>query len=320
MLLVSLWLASGAADAASGPPPVPGPGGGVYLGAWVNPGDVPATGVVGGNEFQQVPTFDQQMGRSMAILHLYTSWKGDAPVSSLQTISGQFGAIPLLDWHCGDSNTNIAAGVDDAHIYQYAKALQSYGLPVFLRWNWEMNLPNSAHLTCQGTPSDFVAAWQRIWKIFHGQLAVAGKTIDASNVAFVWCPGTSNSTYPSYYPGNSYVDWIAADGYSHGTRKPPSFSAVFGAFYNWAQAQNSHAPVMIAETGSGNTATGTTKAALQQTYLNGAAQTIGAGHPMPAVEAFVYFDAVGPAGSWVLEPGAGFNAFKTLGGQFTFVG
>jgi hypothetical protein len=73
---------------------------------------------------------------------------------------------------------------------------------------------------------------------------------------------------------------------------------------------------MVAETGSGNEASGNAKGLLQQAYLSGAARTIA--NRMPAIEAFVYFDAVGPAGSWVLQPGAGFDAFKALGSQFTF--
>jgi hypothetical protein len=330
-------IALASSSASRGMPPVPGVGRGVYLGAWVNPAHLKNKGAPGSNEFKQLPKFDQQAGRGMAILHLYTGWKKPAPISALKKIAGHFGAIPLLDWACGDTDANIAAGKDDALIYAYAKALKAYGQPVFLRWFWEMNLATHPScigptqpilvvpcvvITCVSPASEYVSAWQRIWAIFHGRLAVSGKKVHAGNVAFVWCPGVSNpsnTSYTSYYPGNGYVDWLAADGYSHGTKGGgggPSFPKVFGTFYNWAQTQDPGSPVMIAETGSGNTASGRAKGNIQAAYLTSAADAVAT--TMPAVEAFVYFDAPGSAGNWDLQPGAGFAVFKSLGRLFTF--
>ncbi len=304
----------GADPAAGGKPPVPGVGQGVYLGAWVNPAGAPGVGVPGSKEFRQVPLFEQQVGRKLAILHLYTAWNKPAPIQSLNVISGRFGAIPLLDWACGDQDKNISQGNDDELIYDYAKALRDFGRPIFLRWFWEMNLD---HPSCAGSASDYVAAWRRIWGIFHGQIPVNGKTIEAENVAFVWCPSVSRD-WEAFYPDNGYVDWIAVDGYSRGDRGNPSFSQLFGSFYDWADGQDPGAPVMIAETGSGNAASGTAKGQIQAAYLASAEQAIdGQGATMPAVEAFVYFDAVGQAGSWDLT-GAGLDAFRAVGEQFTF--
>jgi hypothetical protein len=343
---LSLIGASGATVAStstvSGPPRVPGAGRGVYLGAWVNPEKRSEKSCpkkqryAGCQEFAQLPTFIKQVGK-VAILHVYAGWSDAAPVKSLRVISHRFGAIPLLDWACGDSDRRISAGDDDPLIFAYAKALKSYGKPLFLRWFWEMNLLSKSHARCTSLSSDYVAAWQHIWRIFHGKLAsryacnpVAPPisrqtcTINVKNAAFVWCPSGDKKNYPSYYPGNSYVDWIAADGYSRGEHGSPSFFKLFDPFYSWAQMQDPAAPVMIAETGSGNKATGTTKGNVQASYLQGAATAIVKPitpiikpSRMPAVQAFVYFDSKGNDGSWDLE-GAGLAAFRALRNQFTF--
>jgi hypothetical protein len=315
----------------------------VYLGAFVNPKGGqpnPPCGqpgyMAGSNEFPYVPRFDRLVGRGMAILHLYTCWTELPPVGALRTISHRFGAIPLLDWSCGDSDANVAAGRDDRLILDWARELKSYRKPVFLRWFWEMNLADPAHKVCLSaasgsTGSDYIAAWQHIWKIFHGQLSVAGSTVDAPNVAFVWCPALDNATYSSYFPNirtptgpsTNYVDWICADKYSHGN-PGPTFPTLFQQFYAWVEGQpgipgqDPGAPVMIGETGSGNTASGEAKGDIQAPYLKSVLTAIRGRHAtMPAVRAFVYFDSIGTNNNWDLA-GEGFKAFRLLGKHFTF--
>jgi hypothetical protein len=336
--LMTAGASSGPPSAnADAPPPVPGVGGGTYLGAWVNPGGLQATDCPssqrfpGCQEFMQLPDFEDQVGRHMAILHAYSGWSEPAPLQSLRLISGRFRAYPLLDWSCGDSDARIAAGADDQQIFDYAKALESYGKPVFLRWFWEMNISTTAHAKCLSAnePSDYIDAWQRVWKIFHGHIASPSAcvsqspanadqscTVDAENVAFVWCPDVSKGNYAAFYPNSGYVDWIAADRYSKGEEGAGSFDDLFSGFYSWAQEQDPGAPMMIAETGSGNAAADpTTKGETQAAYLQSALSTIS--DSRPALEAFVYFDAPGPDGSWDLT-GAGIDEFAQLGTHFTF--
>jgi hypothetical protein len=283
----------------------------VYLGAWVNPERRFTHGVPGSQELAQLPQFDSLAGRRMAILGLYAKWTQPAPLSTLNAIAN-YGAIPLLSWNCGDTNANVAAGTDDQLIVAYAQALKQYGKPLFLRWHWEMNLPS--HPQCGDSPSNYIAAWRHIWAIFKAQ--------HADNVAFVWCPSASKSQYASnfadYYPGNSYVDWIAGDAYSRTYQGSPDFPKLWRPFYDWARRANPAGPIMVAETGTGGDATGSAKGQIQATYLDSALKAIASGGPMNAIQAFIYFDAPSTAGGWDLENGQGSKAFAALGRKFTF--
>lgn len=273
-----------------------------YLGAWVNPDKATGvdgnTGAPGSNEIAQLPAFKSSIGKSVAILHVWTGFNTAVPVSTLDAIS-QNGSIPLIDWGCS-SVTAISSGSDDSTINSYADALKSYGKPVFLRWYWEMNQMNGeggqpAGSNCGGYNNGpaFIAAWQHIYNLF--------KADGASNVAFVWCPGYSGGNFSEYYPGNNYVDWIGVDRYERTTNNQPllSFSDMFSQYYN--QWLGNNKPIMVAETAAMGGAN-------QLQYLS----SIKAEAPQfPDIKAVVYFDSVGPAGNWSLQ-GNGFSGFQDL--------
>jgi hypothetical protein len=272
----------GSASSAGSPPAVPATG--AYLGAWVHPVDT-SGGSSFGIEDSALPSFQTSLGRPLGIVHVYAGWQQPAPVADLQTVAAA-GSIPLLDWACGPSVGQVAAGDFDSQIEAYALALKSFGGPVFLRWCWEMNLVAS-HPGID-SPAQFVAAWTHVWTIFH--------QVGVTNVAFVWCPALSGADPAPYYPGAQYVDWIGVDGYDRsGTA---TFASLFGAYVSQWQGQGK--PLMVAETG----ASGSSQAAF--------VQSIGTDMPgLPSVKAVVYFDAVGPEADWRLV-GTGLGAFGAL--------
>jgi hypothetical protein len=268
------------------------PSTGAYLGAWLQPAGAAHSGkkAAFADQMQSAPAVQQTLGRRLAILHVYTPWEAPAPIADLDSISAN-GSIPLLDWSCGMPDDQVAAGAADGLITAYAEALKAYAKPVFLRWYWEMNLLKT-HARCQsaGGAADYVSAWQRIWTIFH--------QVGATNVAFVWSPGVSGVDPAPFYPGDQYVDWIGVDGYDRKNLGVPGFTSIFSAFYD--QWQSHAKPMMVAETGA--------RPSVQAAYLEGAASALPS---LPAFKAVVYFDATGPAGSWVLT-GAGLTTLGQL--------
>ena len=154
------------------------------------------------------------------------------------------GRIPNFAWNCGDLNANVAAGNDDTMLQNTAKAVAAFNYPVMIRWLWEMNLGGAAanHPTCydgpDGSPTGndnngpdgingstgtagffdgptYAAAYQHIWNVFN--------TAGVTNATWVFNPGNGNGSIQyayMYFPGSSYVDWLAQDTYDRSDSGP----------------------------------------------------------------------------------------------------
>jgi hypothetical protein len=242
----------------------------------------------------QLPAFTQQIGRPLALVHLYVPFHAAAPVATMDTIVAT-GATPIVDWNCA-SVESISSGAEDGWITQYAHQLRAFGHPVLLRWFWEMNVRDAKSRNCLGTAgtTGFIAAWRHIWTIFQ--------QTGATNVSFVWCPGevAGVPSMAPYFPGATYVNWIGMDGYDRKGAGVAAASQLFGQWYSIFAPYG--LPMMIGETGS--------PAATQAAFLQGVQQNLPS--QFPQIKAFAYFDAPGPADDWALT-GSGLTAFTALG-------
>jgi Glycosyl hydrolase family 26 len=302
-------------------PPIPVEG--AYIGAWVDP-----SGVAADKSTQSGPSTSAALaaaiGRPLGITEdNFVSWHTPMPVAKLQTEAAQ-GTIGVIDWHCGDLDSNVAAGKDDTIIRNAAVALKNFGKPVFLRWYWEMAFVDNPQTStqCLGNPhavssgvdavakaskpsaaqvvtdeAAYIAAWRHIWTIFQ--------QVGATNVAFEWCPGNSNITtlVPKFYPGSQYVDWIGVDVYADATNGV--FAKLVAPFYNYWKSYGK--PLMISETGAHQ--------GFQAAYLQGVASTLPS--QFPDIKAFLYFDGTGPKGNWSLDT-AGLAAYKAMANSAYF--
>jgi hypothetical protein len=287
-------------------PSVPIPNEGAYLGAFVD-----STGngsVTPQDQVVALPGFNAQIGRSSALVSVYERWAGPLVPNSLLSEIADMGAIPMVSWHCGDSNASVVDGASDAYIFSYAEQLKEHGRPVLLRWFWEPNLLHQDYCLGGGTARDqatrYVAAWQRIRSIF----VMAG----ATNVAFVWSPSTANVGVPMswFYPGDDYVDWIAADGYDRyaeeGFDHTTAFAAQFSPWY--AAFSGRGKPMMIAETGA--------PAEHQAAFLEGIARDVP--ELFPNLRALIYFSGRGSRDWRLNEDSGGLGAFADLGASAYF--
>ncbi len=277
------------ADSA-GPMPTPGepavPGAGTaYLGAFVDPTGtaLSAADPTGGTgslqaELSALPGFDGQEGRSPAILSTFQDWAQPVDMAGLDTVAAT-GAIPMVTWECGDTDANVAAGLDDAMVSAEARGLAATDVPVLLRWFPDPNQTGGpAAALCLGASGapGYIAAFQHIHSLFEA----AG----ATNVAFVWSVDASAAGGPNaaaYYPGGSAVDWIAADGRAMpGDKAPPAApSKEFGSWYSAFSSAGK--PMMVSSIGADS---GAQPAYLAQILSEFPSQ-------FPQVKALVYFDA-----------------------------
>jgi hypothetical protein len=228
---------TGVADAALTPPS------GALWGAYVQ-----ARG--GQSHYDAVRHLERKLGRKLKIDQHYHEWrKLDLRVEELDLAKGRIPLIswPSAAWPAGVDAAAINSGSQDRVIRSAADKLKALGKPVFLRFAFEMDQapPSRRHI---GSPRAFRRAWRHVDGILNAR--------GATNVQLVWCAVASNfasGRAQKFYPGNRYVDWIAADGFSFYPVKLSSisrwrsFREIFGAFYAWGKSRNR--PLMVAATG-----------------------------------------------------------------------
>jgi len=293
---------TGAVVVASSPPLVLPPTGSL-LGAFANPR--------GGQTV--FSSLEAQIGRHLDVDREYAAWdtvQPDAqvkwdiandivPVLSIRATTASGGVIP---W------SEIAGGALDSTIVAQADALGSVGAPVILTLSHE---PESTPRN--GSPADFVAAWQHYVSIFRSE--------GATNVSFALILEANTYSAASiapWYPGDDDVDWVGADGYNRlGCNGSPArwvdFSALFSPLENFAVLHGK--PAMIAEWASVEDP-GVPGAKAE--WIAAAAQALAV---WPQVKASMYFDNGGPKQgcdfSLSSSPSAQ-QAFATMGSEASF--
>lgn len=211
-----------------------------------------------------VSSFETDAHKPVAIVMWYQHWGVTDGYQYFQpawmNAVRAHGSIPLVTWDPWDPTLganqpayalqNIINGNFDSYIVQWAKASKAWGHPYFLRFAHEMNgnwNPWSEQVN-GNKPGQFVLAWRHVHDIFTA--------LGATNVTWVWSPNIDFSTSTplrELYPGDSYVDWVAMDGYNWGNigawHTWESFSALFQQTYNELLAITSK-PMMIGEMAS----------------------------------------------------------------------
>jgi hypothetical protein len=165
--------------------------------------------------------------------------RGIQPMVTVEPYVGGYGNVVSM--------AALAQGSYDSYIHAEAKIAKDYRGEVLIRFAHEMNGPWELWGPGHGsTAQDYVNAWRHYVTIFRED--------GATNVKFVWSPNVDSGSYPftPYFPGDSWVDYVALDGYNWGSTETntwQTFSQVFSSSYDTI-TQLSAKPVMIAETGS----------------------------------------------------------------------
>lgn len=173
-------------------------------------------------------TFEWLVGRLLNMQSLFTGWgatKGPFPSQFGPTIRDRSKTMVLFWEPYGTTLDSIIAGSSDAYIGQFAADARAYGGPIILAPFREMNgnwVPWGGTVGTN-TPAKVIAAWQRVHDVFGS----------VPNVKFAWTvnnvsvPNTPENAIGVYYPGDSYVDYVAVDGFNWGNPWQ-TFDQVFG--------------------------------------------------------------------------------------------
>jgi beta-mannanase len=225
-------------------PPSTSPGGGDSPGAaGFNGIMVPNSGALWGtSKFDR--GWEGQMGRKFDIVHVYHQWSQNFPTAEERALAAE-GRMLLINWKSPGSWPAVANGSQDGQITQTATRLKAFGRKVFLAFHHE---PEN-DVGGAGQPADYARAFRRVVDGFN--------RVGADNVIFVWnmmgFVGGHGDIYPTLYPGNQYVDWIAYDPYNwYGCKsghQSRSFAEITKPFYDWTAAHAPGKPLMLAEYG-----------------------------------------------------------------------
>lgn len=216
------------------PTPVPSPSAQVYG--------------VATEQFSEVTAFNAQAGKKVNTFSIYQSfyWDKAFPTDLVKKINAG-GYTPMITWEPWEPNgqsiqpkyslARINAGDFDSIIKGWATSIKTLGFPILLRFAHEMNGDWYPWGTTNGNNSaQYIAAYKRVYTLF----AAAG----VANVHWVWSPNVDFPITP-FYPGDTYVDYVAVDGYNWDTSSPEQ---VFGSTIDSIKALTSR-PLFIGETG-----------------------------------------------------------------------
>jgi Glycosyl hydrolase family 26 len=259
-----------ATDAVSAPP--------VLFGAWVQQGTAPT-------HADAVRALEAKLGFMLALDNHYRPWTNTFWRDEQDDIAS--GRTPMVSWTArGTTAAAIASGSEDANIARVADAVKALPGRILLRFAYEMDQPKGSPRYL-GPPADFIAAWRHVYTLFQAR--------GVTNARFVWSPIAANfksGVAQSFYPGNSYVDWIGADGYNwypgRAGSKWTTFGEIFSAFYAWAAPRGK--PLIIAETGAQEDPA---DPARKGAWVADADAWIGS---HAAIRAVSYFDGISPKG------------------------
>lgn len=201
---------------------------------------------------------ETKIGVKAGVVGVFADFKHDFPTQDA-TYAASRGAALMVSWEPWDwtvtsqnqptySLDNITAGTFDPYITKFAKAAAATARPVFIRFAAEMN--GDWHVWSTGAngngPGDYIAAYRHVVNVSRA----AGGT----NIKWVFNPIVSyegSTPLTALYPGDSYVDWVALDGYNWGALKWgwQSFTDIFTMGLNEIKAVAPTKPLAIAEIG-----------------------------------------------------------------------
>lgn len=195
-------------------------------------------------DWNRLATFEHTAAISQpAIFNQWTT--ADGPFEPTLALARSHQSITfMISWNLPLTQGQVTNGSKDVYIRAQAQDVARFGGPVFVRPDWEMNQAYYPEWSLPAvSPSQYIAAWQRVVNIF--------RSVGATNAIFVWAPnvfeGASHTQAAAWYPGDQYVDWIGLDAYPQSAPWQATLNAPDGMNSQAGFAQAHDKPLMLAE-------------------------------------------------------------------------
>jgi hypothetical protein len=206
-----------------------------------------------------VEHLEQMIDRRLALVRVYKFWRESFPSDHDRWLRESGHTLVLSVAHPrvnGDSVPwrTLANAPAGSPLYEdmqdWAQRIKNFGATVYFIFDHE---PDAENLQVMGTPADYAAAWRKIVSVFRDE--------GASNARFTWTltahsfARTDSRQASEWYPGDEYIDVIAADGYNFFGCRPGvatawrSFTQIFDPVREFGLSHPSK-PLMVAELGS----------------------------------------------------------------------
>jgi hypothetical protein len=167
---------------------------------------------------QATQALESTLGRPLAVVRDYLLWDSAFPTSYENWLrdSGHIIALSVKALRANGTRPrwiDIANAQPGSQLYNnvvsWATRVRGFGGPIWFIFHHE---PEATSNNSNGSASDFIAAWRRVITIFRAQGVTNAKYIwTATDYAF-W--RTDGRRAELWYPGDAYVDAIAADAYN----------------------------------------------------------------------------------------------------------
>jgi mannan endo-1,4-beta-mannosidase len=200
------------------------------------------------SSYAGVEEFAQAIGRQPNLVAYYSSWLEPFQVSFASSAT-KHGATTLVQIDTGNlSLASVAKGQYDSYLKSFASEVKTFGAPVILSFDHEMNGNWYSWGYRHSSPREFISAWRHVVTIFREQ--------GARNVTWMWTINIFNSSNllshhvaapGPWWPGGSYVNWVGLDGYY--VTPSDSFDSLFGPAIAAVRGITPD-PILVAETGA----------------------------------------------------------------------
>lgn len=217
------------------------------------------------SNFKPILNLEDSLNTTFPLIHIYTAWgsKRDQAFPKKQVMDiKDLGSIPVITWEPWLTDfedntetklrpskirdkkgmTDVANGVYDFYIKEWALEAKKIKTPLFIRLAHEMNDPYRYPWGPQNNDAkDFVSAWKHIHNVF--------KYAGVKNVIWIWAPHPAYGYFEDYYPGSEFVDYVGTGTLNYGPvvnwGKWWSFNEILGNHYQELAAFKK--PIMLTE-------------------------------------------------------------------------
>lgn len=217
----------------------------------------------GASKIEAVQALETVAGRQLAVVRVYDRWNSAFPDATATWLKST-GHTMFLSIKTQRANgqtvrwADVAAAKAGDPLYtdmvRWADGIKAYAAPLYLTFNHE---PETSVSHPSGSPAQFIAAWRAFVDLFRAR--------GVTNAEFAWTTAVRNysaapTSYkyaPSYYPGDTWVDFLAIDAYNmycltkNGTFSRPwrSLEQLLDPFMQFA-AQHPDRGLLVAEFGT----------------------------------------------------------------------